>query len=248
MNVSLYEAAAAMNASSRWQETIADNLSSASVPGFRKQDITFSAVEAGLDPSAASINAPRYVIPSAQVSTNFKEGELNPTGNKMDFAIQGPAMFEVKLRNDTKAYTRDGQFKLNAQGQLVTKQGYVVMGDSGPLQLDAGNSEPISVSPGGDVSQGGAVIGRMRIAEFSDPQSLTSIGQGFFVSGSNIPLPNNVMASSIRQGFVEASNSSSMVEMSDLITAMRMFESNQKVLQMHDDRMGQVISQLGNPT
>jgi flagellar basal-body rod protein FlgF len=247
MNVSLYQAAAAMNAHSRWQEMIAENLSSASVPGFRKQQISFSAVEAGLDSNATGLNAPRYVIPSANISTNFLEGEVRSSGAPLDFAIDGPAMFEVKLLNGTKAYTRDGQFNINAQGQLVTKQGYPVLGDNGPLQLDTKNPAPVSVSPSGEVSQGGDVVGRMRMVEFTEPQFLSPIGQGFFVWNQDTPPPANVVASSIRQGFLEASNASATLEMSNLVLAMRMFESNQKVLQMQDERMGKVITELGRP-
>ena len=74
MNVSLYQAAAAMNANSRWQELIADNLADSSVPGARKQDVSFSAIEAGLPSGQLGLNGERFVMPSARGVINFSQG------------------------------------------------------------------------------------------------------------------------------------------------------------------------------
>src|SRR6185503_104226 len=100
MNVSLYQAAAAMNATSRWQEMISDNLADSSVPGARKQDISFAAVEAGLPSSRLGMNGDRFVIPAARPALNFQQGEINPTGIVTDFAIDGPGFFQVQMPND----------------------------------------------------------------------------------------------------------------------------------------------------
>jgi len=248
MNVSLYQAAAAMNAHARWQELITQNLATGFVPGFRKQEVSFSAVQAGLDPTAANTGDPRYFIPAATASTNFSPGEMRSSGNPMDFAIEGPGFFEVQLPNGNRAYTRDGEFHPNAQGQLVTKQGYTVLGDGGPIQLDPNSSAPVTVSATGEVSQGDQVRGRIRLVEFNQPGSLTAIGEGYFLAEQPAAQPVNATASSIRQGFLEASNASPTAEMASLITSMRMFEANQKVLQSQDERMGQVISDLGTPS
>lgn len=245
MNVSLYQAAAAMNANSRWQELISDNLADSSVPGARKQDISFSAVEAGLPSGQLGLNGERFVMPAARAAVNFSQGEINPTGVKTDFAVDGPGFFEVQLPNGATAFTRDGEFHMNAQGQLVTKRGFPVLGDGGPVQLDPNNSAPMTVSASGEVSQGSETKGHIRLVEFNDPHSLMVIGQGNYVQNDPTQKPKNSVTSTIRQGYLEAANTSPTVEMSSLITAMRMFESNQKVLQMQDDRMGKVISDLG---
>jgi flagellar basal-body rod protein FlgG len=247
MNVSLYQAAAAMNAQSRWQELITENLASGSVPGFRKQDISFSAIEAGLDPTATGPNNARYVIPSAHTALNLQPGELRSTGNKFDFALEGPGFFEVQLPDGSRQYTRDGEFHLNAQAQLVTKQGYFVMGDNGPLQFDLNEDGALTVSPTGDVSQGSEVKGRLHLVEFNDPRLLQSIGRGYFLANRPDTQPAPASVSFVRQGFLETANSSPTAEMASLIMAMRMFEANSRVLQTQDDRMGKVISELGNP-
>ncbi|HZR19371.1 MAG TPA: flagellar hook-basal body protein [Verrucomicrobiae bacterium] len=248
MNVSLYQAAAAMNANSRWQQAIADNMVGATVPGSRKQEVSFSSVAAGLAPGATGLNGHTFVMPSATTSVSFLQGTLRATGLPSDLAVEGPGFFEVQLPNGSHAFTRDGELQLNAQGQLVTKQGYLVMSDGGPLQLDPANSSPISVSADGELSQGGAVKGRLRLVEFNQPNQLQSIGGGCFIATNPGLIPTSAQASQIRQGFLESANTSPTAEMASLMTAMRMFEANQKVMQMQDDRMGRVINDLGNPS
>ncbi len=122
------------------------------------------------------------------------------------------------------------------------------MSDGGPLQLDPANSTPISVAASGEVSQGGTLKGRLRLVEFTQPNQLTPIGAGCFVAGNPGQQPAAAQNSQIRQGFLEGANTSPTTEMASLITAMRMFETNQKVMQMQDERMGRVITELGNPS
>lgn len=244
MNVSLYQAAAAMNAHARWQELITENLAASTVPGFRKQNISFSEVEAGLPAALTGGIQGRYKLPAAVASTNFQPGAVRPTGGKLDFALEGPGFFEVQLPNGTTGYTRDGEFQLNAQGQLVTKQGYTVLSDGGPLQFDPNNPSPVTVAANGTVSQGADTKVRLRIVEFSDPQKLSAAGQGYFAIGQSDLTADEAQKTTVRQGFLEAANTTPTIEMSQLITAMRMFEANQKVLTMQDERLGKVVSEL----
>ena len=142
MDVSLYQAAAAMNATERWQELISENLATASVPGGRKSEMSFSAIQAGLAAGAPGAVNAGYVIPAATTAVNFQQGELHPSGNSMDAALEGPGFFTVALPNGQQVYTRNGQFQLNSQGQLVTNQGNPVQGDAGPVRFDPNNSAP----------------------------------------------------------------------------------------------------------
>ena len=144
MNISLYQAAAAMNANARWQEVISENLASSSIPGFKRQNLSFDAIQAGLMPQGAGAQKLNFLLPRGQTSTSFTPGELKYTGAKTDVAIEGAGFFEVQQPNGASAYTRDGEFQINAQGQLTTKQGQLVLGDSGPIQLDRNNPAPLS--------------------------------------------------------------------------------------------------------
>jgi flagellar basal body rod protein FlgG len=245
MNVSLYQAAAAMNAQTRWQELIAQNLAAGTVPGFRKQEISFSDVAATSPVTMNGATPSNFLIPVATTSTSFQQGELRPTANSTDFAIDGPGFFEVQMLNGDKGYTRDGEFQLNAKGQLTTKQGYAVLGDSGPIQFDPNNASPLTVSATGQITQGGTAKGQLRLVEFSDPNRLTATSGGCLLADqpgvTPVPASNKT---TVHQGFLEAPNTSPTVEMSSLINAMRIFEANQKVLQTQDDRMGKAISDL----
>jgi flagellar basal-body rod protein FlgF len=249
MNVSLYQAAAALNANSRWQEVISGNLASSSVPGFKKQELSMAAVRAGLMPSSGlnPANLPQFfTVPKATSSTSFASGELRPTGNKNDVAIEGKGFFSVQLPNGPKVLTRDGEFQVSAKGQLVTKEGYAVLGDSGPILLDPSNPSPMSIAPTGEVSQGTDLKGKLKITEFAKPEQLTQISGGYFAA-SNPNLKGLPGTSILRQGYLEGSNTSVVGEMANMMTAMRSFEANQHIIQIQDDRLGKTISDLGNP-
>jgi flagellar basal body rod protein FlgG len=244
MDVSLYQAAAAMNATERWQDLIAANLATSSVPGARKQEISFSDVAAGYATDSSGAVKSTYSIPAANLVVNFQPGEMRPTGNPMDFALDGKGFFNVQLPDGQTAYTRDGQFQINAHGQLVTNQGFLVLGANGPLQLNPNNGSAITVSADGNVSQGGGTKGKLQITEFSNPQQLTMIGGGLFRADNPGLQPKTATATQVRQGFIEESNASPTTQMAGLITAMRMFEANEKVMQMQSDRMSRAITDL----
>jgi flagellar basal body rod protein FlgG len=248
MNVSLYQAAAAMNASSRWQDVIADNLVAGSTPGSRKVKVSFAAVQAALTPGVSGQRSSSHAIPTVTTSATFQQGPLRPTNLPTDLAVDGPGFLEVQLPNGTHAFTRDGELQFNAQGQLVTKQGFLVLGDGGPLQMDPTNPAQFSVSPSGQISQGNGVKGRLKLLEFNQPGLLTPVGAGCYVANNPQVQSAPAKSSTLRQGYLETANSTPTVEMASLITAMRSFEANQKVMQMQDDRMGRVITDLGSPS
>ena len=227
-----------MNATAQWQDLITENLANSAVPGSRKQEMSFSDVQDGFGSG----------IPSANTVTNFKTGELCSTGNAMDFALEGKGFFTVQLPNGQSAYTRNGEFKLNAKGQLVNNEGFAVLGSNGPLQFNPNSSDAITVSATGDVSQGSEAKGKLQITEFQHPEKLVPIGTTDFQPEAQDAQPVAAVSTQVRQGFIEAANTSPTTEMASLITAMRMFESNQKVLQMQSDRMSKVITELTGTT
>jgi flagellar basal body rod protein FlgG len=240
MDVSLYSAASAMNATERWQDLIAENLSASSVPGAHQRTAVFSAMPAG----QAMLGRERSVVPYASTSVNFSQGELRATGGNMDFAVEGPGFFAVQMPDGSKGFTRDGQFKLNAQGQLVTKQGYPVMSETGLLQFDPNISAPIKVSADGQVSQGSELKGKISIVEFKTPSQLTEMGGGYYKNNVAAMLPQPPTNTKVHQGFIEQANTSPTLAMASMLTAMRMYESNEKVMQMQNDRMGRTITDL----
>jgi flagellar basal body rod protein FlgG len=192
--------------------------------------------------------AQRFALPRATASINFQQGELRATGVKTDVALEGRGFLTVELPDGTTAYTRDGEFHVNASGQLVTKQGHTVLGDGGPIQLDLNNHIELSISSTGQVSQGADAKGTLRVVDFNEPNMLTPISSGFFMARHPALQPVEPTGTTLRQGFLEAANTSAAAEMVKLISALRLYEANQRVIQAHDERMGKAISELGNPT
>lgn len=249
MNVSLYQAAAALDASAQWQDVVASNLASSSVPGFRKQAISTAAIQAGLMPSSDASKAPQFfTIPQSTVTTSFQPGETKFTGDGKDVAFNGQGFFQVKLANGAVAVTRDGEFRVNAKGQLTSKEGYLVMSDSNnPIQVDASSHDPVTINRVGQVLQGGQARGKLGLTDFENPNLLTPTNGVYFLT-DNPALTPKPATGSLSEGFVEGSNSNALGEMANLMTSMRTFEANQHVIQIQDDRMNKTITELGNPT
>jgi flagellar basal-body rod protein FlgF len=187
-------------------------------------------------------------MPRASLSTSFEQGEVRRTGVPTDVAIEGKGFFPVQLANGSNGYTRDGEFQINAQGQLTTKQGWLVLGQSGPIQMDRNNAAPITISATGEVTQGTEVRGKLKVVEFNDPHLLRQANGGVFLADNANIQTKTVTQPTLRQGYLEGANTSAVMEMANLIRVMRGFEANQRLVQLQDERMGRAITELGNPT
>lgn len=246
MNVSLYQAASSLHAMDRWQELIAENLASGAVPGYKKQDFSIVAVQAGLHGAPAAGGSRGVMMTTGSPVTNFGPGESRVTNIKTDVSIDGKGFFEVQLPTGAMGYTRNGEFHIDSQGQLVTNEGYKVQGENGPLVLDLNNHNELSISASGEISQGADSKGRLRLTEFANTGLLTRLSGSYFTADNPGVGASASTTSTVRQGMVEASNLSVVTEMAKLLTAMRMFESNQKMAQIHDDRLAKTINDLGS--
>jgi flagellar basal-body rod protein FlgF len=242
MNLSLFQAASGMNASMRWQEVTAENLAAGQVPGYKRQDVSFAPFAAGLVPVPTTGDT-RYVMPKASSQTDFSQAGLRGTQVDTDVAIDGAGFFAVQLPSGEVGYTRDGEFRRTPDGRLLTKQGFPVMGDNGPIQLDPNNAK-LFISPTGEISQGTEQRGKIRIVEFNDPSLLTPIGGGQYVSQNPGLQARDADKPSVRQGYLELGNANPVAEMTHLISSLRMFEMNQKVAQSQDERLGKTITEL----
>jgi flagellar basal-body rod protein FlgF len=247
VNISLYQAASALNANSRWQEVIAENMAASSVPGYKRQDVSFQAIQAGMVPpgsDTASAQQNVWAMPQGVTQTSFAPGEMRFTGVDTDVGISGRGFFEIQMPNGGLAYTRDGEFQMNGNGQLTTKQGFLVMGDGGPIQLDRASVDPITISAEGQVSQGSVVRGTLKTVEFNKPELLSPITGGMFQARDPNLQPLNGASPNLRQFYLEQANTTAVSEMANMITVMRASEANQRVIQMEDDRMGKAITEL----
>lgn len=249
MNVGLYSAASALNVNQQWLEATSENLAAQAVPGFKKQEVIFGSMQVGDIPASmrdVSGEGPvDYSFPVPAAGTNFTQGALRRTDINTDLALDGKGFFAVEMMDGKEAYTRDGEFKIDAQGQLVTKEGFLVLGDGGPIVADPLDKSQISILPDGSVRQGALNIGKLRVVDFNDTSELKKLSGGLFQPRQGGPGPYEVTGTRVRQGFLESSNVSTVKEMANLILAMRNYEANQKVIQNQDDKLGKIIQSLG---
>lgn len=247
MNVSLYQAAAALDANLRWQQMIAENLAAGSAPGFKKQDIAFSSVQAGvLGAGSSELLAQQNptLLPKPSFSINFTPGSLRRTGVNSDVGVEGPGFLSVELPNGRIAYTRDGEFRLDAQGNLLNKDNFPLLGEGGnPIQLNPLDRESIEITETGEISQAGVLVGKLGLYEFQNPAQMRQIGSGYYIAPEGMQ-PQQATQTKVAQGYLESSNAMPTVEVSSLMLALRHFEANQRVIQMQDERMGKTIQEL----
>jgi flagellar basal body rod protein FlgG len=250
MNITSYRGAASLAAYEKWQAVTSQNIAASSMPGYKKSEVSFESVSGDIlrlgQQSGSANNEAMGVMPKMGTQTNFSQGELHHTGSELDFAIQGKGFFQVQMEHGGMGYTRNGEFHLDADGKLVTKEGYSVMGDSGPLVMNPGNGA-VSVNAEGTLMQGDQAVGKLALYDTKDPQSLRRLGNLMFTapeSGEKLQAVDNP---SIVNGYVESSNVSPLTEMVNLITVSRAYEACQKTMTSDGDETDKAIQILGNP-
>jgi flagellar basal-body rod protein FlgG len=235
--------------------TIANNLANVNTPGFKKSKIEFQDLlyqktrPAGADAGSGNVVPTGVEVGNgtraAATSKVFTQGQLSQSGQQLDLAIQGDGFFAVQKPDGTIGYTRDGSFKLNAQGQVVTADGMPVL--SGFQTIQSGATS-ISIDQGGDVTvQGpnGAQTFNLTLTRFANPAGLESIGGNLYneTQASGSPLsgqPGLQGFGTVVQGYLEGSNVSIVEEMVNLIVAQRAYEINSKSVQASDQMLQNV--------
>lgn len=226
-------------------DTISNNLANVNTTGFKKaraefQDLLYTQLQSPVRQQAAGI-AVGHGSRLSSVQRFFVGGSLQATGNDYDVAIQGSGFFRVQRADGTIAYTRDGAFRLDEQGQLVTSAGEVVLGATGPIKFGPG-SDLVNIGPDGTVRQGDTVVGRISLALFANPAGLEAAGNNLWLetgaSGNpRVANPGEPDAGGLVQFHLEASNVQTVEEMVNLIVAQRAYEINSKVVQSADEMM-----------
>lgn len=230
-------------------DQIGMNLANALTPAYKRgvavQAPIASEFAAFLSNASASAAAASSPPPELQFTPDARAGTLKSTGQNLDVAIAGKGYFEV-VTDSGPAYTRQGNFRLDARGRLVTAQGYAVMGVAGEVSLNLAN--PIIAANGAISSGTGAPdampLAQLKVVEFDPDAKLERLGDGVFAAGAGMKLVSE-QELSVRQGFLENSNVSSTYEMTSLLQAMRHFESMHKVAQGYDEMLGTAIRKLG---
>lgn len=244
----IYNSAASADALQKWSDVVARNIGTGPIPGFKKDVVSFDAVAMGTigfgNDGKSTQQAPAF-LPVPKGGINFIAGTIEYNREPKSFAIEGEGFFKLQRPDGSAVYTRDGQFHVSSTGQLISKTGLPVMGETGPIQILVDQGE-ISLNPEGRLFQGDQEIGVLTVYDVSDRSALRRTSGGFVISpdreGTVDEIP--VEASEVRQGFVEMSNVSAIHEMIDLVTISNALQANQKVIQTYDGLSDRAVQSL----
>ena len=221
-------------------EMVSHNLANASTTGFKRELLGHWEVSNAQMLGPGPPEAANYVDVR---SRDFTQGAIHETGNETDLAIQGRGFFKVETPQGFR-YTRSGNFDLNPDSQLVTKEGHLVQGKNGPISLDSRNKYFGFDSEGG-VHMDQNLADEILVVDFPNPQDLRVQGQNYFVPG---PLTGEEMEAKdfkVIQGSIEESNVDLMAESISLIDIHRRYESYLKVVETFMAHDRKVVEEIG---
>lgn len=247
----LYVAASGMAAQQTRIDNVANNIANVGTTGFKKSREAFSDLlyeeltQGGKSTSQARLEVGGGVQ-LAGIEKDHRQGSLTQTGQPLHVAISGDAFFALQTPEGEPVYTRDGTFRLDADGVLVSQSGLVVGGDI-TVPEDA---EQVVITPDGTVHavlQGSTqytVLGQLELAAFTNPAGLRALGGNTFEQTPEsgevfVPRADQV---EVKQGYLESSNVDVAEELIQMIMAQRAYELNSKVVQTADEAMSVAVN------
>lgn len=251
---SLYTAATGMEAQQLNLDMTANNLANVSTAGFKKsrldfQDLLYQTIRTAGATQAQGVQVPTGIQvglgtrPGATQKI-FTPGDMQQTGNALDLAIEGKGFFQVMLPSGELAYTRDGSFKTDGTGKVVTSDGYAVQPEmtipDQVKELTVGEDGTVSAVIAGQTDS--QQVGQMQLVNFLNPAGLTSAGRNLYspTKASGEPItgtPGQNGLGTLASGYVEMSNVKVVEEMVNLIVAQRAYEVNSKSIQTADEML-----------
>jgi flagellar basal-body rod protein FlgG len=225
----IYSAAAGMAAQQSRIDALANDLSNAQTDGYKSvrvgfRDLAYSTVEQGIRVGSGAA--------AVELGRTFAQGPLTSSEDPLALALEGSGFFQVKTPDGRTALTRDGQFQLDATGELVTATGDRLVP---PVKFAAGTKpEDVTVANDGTISVKGAKLTKLQLVDVPAPDGLLPIGDNLFVpsqaSGGAAP----ARGASVRQGQLEGSNVDVASSMIDLLDAQRSYELASRAIKMQD--------------
>lgn len=260
----VYTALSGAMAQSLKLDTIANNLANVNTPAYKKDQQTFREYLTANEKPPEVIQAPRIpasiesfydmqggdksYVDASGTYTDYSQGSLKSTGNALDVAFDGAGFFEVDTPQGLR-FTRNGAFKIDGNGQLVTKDGHPVLKaapegtDPAQRVIRFGGDGPVSIAEDGEVFQGAEALGKLSVINVKGKDVLQKTGGSLFTFKPNQkPEVENVANPSLKQGFIEMSNVNIVQEMTDMIATTRVFESTQKAISAYDSMNEKLVN------
>ncbi|HVI60446.1 MAG TPA: flagellar basal-body rod protein FlgG [Luteimonas sp.] len=261
MTQALWIAKTGLDAQQTRMAVISNNLANTNTTGFKRdrasfEDLLYQTVRQPGGASSEQTQLPSGLstgtgVRVSSTSKEFAQGNIDQTGGALDVAINGRGFFEVLMPDGSSAYTRDGSFQINAQGELVTNAGYPVQPG---LQIPEG-AQSVTIGSDGTVSvqvagQAEAVqVGQLTLSDFVNPAGLQAKGENLFVeTGASGPAqsgaPGQSGAGLLVQGALEGSNVNTVQELVSMIETQRAYETNAKAISTIDQMLGYLNNNL----
>lgn len=242
MNSGMYAALSGNIAAMKRLDVISSNLANANTPGFKKDRMLFESMLAGnvSPPAVPQAATADPILQKENLFIDYSGGSITQSGNPLDLAIDGDGFFVVQTPQG-RAYTRQGNFRLTADGTLVTTDGFPVLGEGGPLRIEGGLVE---IDGKGALKVDGVEAGTISIVDFPKPYNLTKISGAQFVPAGAQAEPQ-AATGSVRQGHLEGSNVETITEMVQMIENSRYYDSCQRMIKGFDSMTAKAVNELG---
>ena len=264
MNRGIYEAASGMLVQETHLDVITNNLANVDTPGYKRRISATSDFSALLDriekvsedgetkiTTVLPADMPfkgREVIGSLSLAAIFSEdvmdtfpGVLKTTESPLDIAIDGQGFFAVADENDNTFYTREGNFELDNNGNVVTPNGLMLQGEGGAINV-GNNASSIEVNPSGQFIANGQVVGKVAVFNFENPTYMRHVSRNLLTPTEQSGEAEQAENVRIWSGALEMSNVEVVTEMTRMIEAQRIYEGASKALMTHDDMTSRLVT------
>lgn len=225
-------------------QAISHNLANVSTAGFKREIAVARPFMEQLNAAAMSdgFSAAQFkvTLPQLEMFTDHRAGTPKLTGNPLDLSLEDDGFFAVK-GDSGPLYTRQGNFRLDERGRLVTVSGLPVQSDGGEIRLNSPN--PV-IDQDGNVYESDQLVAKLQVVKFSHPEQLINLGNGLYGAGEGL-VPEQPGLNRVRQGYLEMPNVVMTDEMIRMIETMRHFESSQRVLKSYDSMLDRAINIIG---
>lgn len=226
----------------REMDIIANNIANLDTTGFKVESLMH---KTDAQAPAMTLGGPKPVkfVTADGVARDFGQGGLRQTGGPLDLAIEGQGFFRV-MADDGERYTRDGRFRTDDLGRLVTQQGHPVMDEGGGEIMVDPERGPLSIARDGTVSQGDERIGKIGLFTFESLAALEKTGDNQYRNTSNLQ-PQPAEGAVLRQGMLEGSNVQAILEITRMIEVSRAYETTAKMIDSEADLSRRSVERLG---
>ncbi|MEO9588974.1 MULTISPECIES: flagellar basal-body rod protein FlgG [Marinobacter] len=262
MHPALWVSKTGLSAQDTNMSTISNNLANVNTTGFKRDRAVFQDLLYQIDRQPGGLNTQNSELPSGLqlgtgvrivgTSKQFSQGNLEVTEQPLDMAVNGRGFMQILLPDGQIAYTRDGQFQLNSNGDIVNPDGYLLEPNINVPE----NATNITIGKDGTVTavtddqQAPQNLGQITLVNFINPQGLQAIGNNLFkaTNASGDPaegVPGLLGLGSLEQGMVESSNVEVVEELVNMITTQRAYEMNSKVVSATDQMLQFITNNIG---